>query len=86
VNMLGSLFYGSLLGVFVLAFFFRRVKGTAAFAAVLTGQAVIFWLFKFTGISFLWYNVIGSLVVVATGLLLSAATPERGPAEHSQTA
>jgi Na+/proline symporter len=77
VNMLGSLFYGSLLGVFVLAFFFRQVKGTAAFIAVLIGQAVVFWLFKFTGISFLWYNVVGSLVVIAAGLAISAAAPQQ---------
>lgn len=86
VNMLGSLFYGSLLGVFVLAFFFSRVRGTAAFFGVLTGQAVVFWVFKFTGISFLWYNVIGALVVIATGLLLSAASPQSGAAQHSEPA
>ena len=86
VNMLGSLFYGSLLGVFVLAFFCHRVRGTAAFSGVLAGQAVVFWLFAFTGISFLWYNVIGSLVVVAVGLLLSAASPERSAAEHGESA
>jgi hypothetical protein len=44
------------------------------------------YLFKFSGISFLWYNVIGSLVVIATGLLLSAASPQRGSAHHGQTA
>ena len=86
VNMLGSLFYGSLLGVFVLAFFFRRVQGTAAFVGVLVGQAVVFWLFRFTGISFLWYNVIGSLTVIATGLAISAAAPGRGPTQHRETA
>jgi SSS family transporter len=86
VNMLGSLFYGSLLGVFVLAFFFSRVKGTAAFLAVLLGQAVVFWLFKFTGISFLWYNVIGSLVVIVTGLLLSAAASQSHAAHNGQSA
>ncbi|MCC6538158.1 MAG: sodium:solute symporter [Bryobacterales bacterium] len=86
VNMLGSLFYGSLLGVFVLAFFFRRVGGNAAFTAVLVGQTVIFALFKFTGISFLWYNVIGSLVVVAVGLALSTAAPQDRAAQHSQSA
>ncbi len=69
VNMLGSLFYGGLLGVFVLAFFFPRVNGTAAFAGVLAGEAAIFACWTFTGISFLWYNVVGCLVVVATGWL-----------------
>ncbi|MBK5291107.1 MAG: sodium:solute symporter [Acidobacteriia bacterium] len=73
VNMLGSFFYGGLLGVFVLAFAFRRVGGTAAFVAVLIGEAVIFTLHYSTGIAFLWYNVIGCVVVVCAGLLLSAA-------------
>ena len=86
VNMLGSLFYGSLLGVFVLAFFFRRVHGTAAFTAVLVGQAVVFWLFKFTGISFLWYNVIGSLTVIAMGLIISTAAPGPRATQHGEAA
>ena len=67
VNIVGSLFYGSLLGVFVLAFFFKRVGGTGAFVGMLAGEAAIFAAFLFTGISFLWYNVIGCLVVIATG-------------------
>lgn len=71
VNMLGSLFYGGLLGVFLLAFFFPRVKGTAAFIGVLAGEAAIFSAHWRGGISFLWYNVIGCAVVVSTGLVLS---------------
>jgi Na+(H+)/acetate symporter ActP len=81
VNMLGSLFYGGLLGVFVLAFAFPRVHGNAAFAAVLIGEAAIFAAHFCTSISFLWYNVIGCVVVVAGGLLLSArgvSQPHRG--------
>jgi SSS family transporter len=69
VNILGSLFYGGLLGVFVLAFLFPRVGGTAAFFGVIAGECAIFACYAFTGISFLWYNVAGCLVVVATGLL-----------------
>jgi Na+/proline symporter len=71
VNLLGSLFYGSLLGVFVLAFWFRRVSGTGAFIGMLAGEAAVFWAYSFTGISFLWYNVIGCVVVIATGLVVS---------------
>ncbi len=71
VNIVGSLFYGGLLGVFVLAFFFRHVKGTAAFISVLAGEAAIFSAAAFTRISFLWYNVLGSTVVVLVALLLS---------------
>jgi SSS family transporter len=71
VNMLGSLFYGGLLGVFILAFYFPRVGGTAAFWAVLAGETVIFVCKFTTSIAFLWYNVIGALMVVLTGLVLS---------------
>lgn len=71
VNKLGSLFYGGLLGVFVLAFGFRRVGGTAAFIGVLAGEAAIFSAHLFTNVAFLWYNVIGAVVVIATGLIVS---------------
>ena len=71
VNIIGSLFYGGLLGVFVLAFFFKQVRGTAAFIGVLAGEAAIFSANLFTEISFLWYNVIGSVVVVAVALAVS---------------
>jgi SSS family transporter len=71
VNMLGSLFYGGMLGVFILAFYFPRVNARGAFYGVLAGEAAIFAAHSFTGISFLWYNVIGCLVVVATGVLIS---------------
>ena len=71
VNVLGSLFYGGMLGVFVLAFFFTRVTARAAFLAVLCGEAVIFACWYFTSIAFLWYNVIGCVVVVACGVVFS---------------
>lgn len=71
VNMVGSLFYGGLLGVFVLAFYFPRVTGTAAFTGVIAGECAIFAAKFLTGISFLWYNVLGCLVVIATAVALS---------------
>ncbi len=72
VNILGSLFYGTLLGVFVTAFFLPRVRGNGAFFGMLAGEAAILAAARFTGISFLWYNVIGCAVVVATVLVISA--------------
>jgi SSS family transporter len=75
VNMVGSLFYGGMLGVFVLAFFFPRVGGTAAFWGVLAGEAAIFYAHLATSISFLWYNVVGCLVVIAVALALSTVAP-----------
>jgi Na+/proline symporter len=71
VNLLGSFFYGGILGVFALAMYFPRVGANAAFIGVLTGEAAIFAL-HFTGAaSFLWYNVAGCIVVILTGLLVS---------------
>lgn len=75
VNMVGSLFYGGLLGVFVLAFGFKHVSGSAAFYGVILGEAAIFATSIFTNISFLWYNVIGALVVVLSGLAISQLAP-----------
>jgi len=73
VNILGSLFYGGLLGVFVLAFFFKRVGGSAAFLGVIAGEIAIFSVRFLTDISFLWYNVIGCLVVIAVALAVTQA-------------
>ncbi len=78
VNLLGSFFYGGMLGVFVLAFFFPRVRGRGAFLGVLAGEAVIFACYFFTGIAFLWYNVFGCLAVIGTGLLVSRLDPAPG--------
>ena len=77
VNQVGSYFYGSMLGVFVLAFFFKRVGGTAAFWSVLTGQAVIFLTSWLTTVTYLWFNVIGCFVVVVTGLIISTILGEQ---------
>jgi Na+/proline symporter len=70
-----------MLGVFVLAFFFPSVKARSAFAGVLAGEAAIFYCFLFTKISFLWYNVIGCIVVIAAALLINQASrPDRSAA------
>jgi len=71
VNLVGSLFYGTMLGVFVLAFFVKRVRGTAAFMGVIAGQCVIFTVAGFTHIAYLWYNAIGCLVVIAVAVAVS---------------
>jgi len=61
VNILGSLFYGTILGVFLLAFYVRGVGGTAVFLGALAGEAAVILCFTATDISFLWYNVVGCL-------------------------
>jgi SSS family solute:Na+ symporter len=71
VNILGSLFYGTMLGIFLLAFYFKPVKGTAAFVGALSGEIVVLYCFQFTSIAWLWYNVIGCFVVVGVGIILT---------------
>ncbi len=78
VNQVGSLFDGPMLGVFALAFFMKRVGSHAAFWGVDAGQAAVFAAAWFTPIAFLWYNVIGPVVVIAVALGISrlASSPE----------
>ncbi len=71
VNQVGSLFYGGMLGVFVLAFFVKRCTATGAFVGVLAGEAAIFTTAQFTE-AFLWYNVVGCLVTVGVGAAFSS--------------
>jgi len=75
VNKVGSLFYGSLLGCFVVAFVFRRVRGTATFVGMLAGESAILATAVYTDVSWLWYNVIGCVVVVATALAITYTVP-----------
>jgi len=64
VNILGSLFYGTILGIFITAFYIKRVKGGVAFYAALVAEIGVLLCFTFTSISFLWYNVIGCVAVM----------------------
>lgn len=78
VNILGSLFYGTILGIFLVAFFIRRVQGTAVFIAALVAQAVILCLFfSRIEIAFLWYNLIAPAITVVLAVLLQAIMPEK---------
>lgn len=79
VNILGSLFYGPMLGVFLVGFFTRRVAGTAAFWATLVAQAAVLVVYWKSSIGFLWYNIIGCAVVVGVALAASAWAPRPVP-------
>ena len=72
MNRYGSYVYGSLLGVFILAIGFRRATARGAFYGLIAGMiAVIASAVTMTWLSYLWFNVIGAVVAVAVGLLLS---------------
>ncbi|WP_347861491.1 sodium:solute symporter [Salimicrobium sp. PL1-032A] len=71
VNKVGSYFYGALLGVFILAIFTRRVNGSGAFIGVIAGMASVWAVTVFADISWLWNNLVGAVVAIITGTLVS---------------
>jgi Na+/proline symporter len=75
VNKFGSFFYGSLLGVFVLAFAVKRARSRGAFFGLLFGITSVWIASSYTSIEFLWFNVIGCVVTVMVGYLISLTVP-----------
>jgi len=74
VNRFGSFFYGSILGVFILAVGFPRATANGAFVGLLAGMGAVAWAASATNVAFLWHNVIGAVAVVVVGLTVSAVT------------
>jgi len=70
VNIIGSIFYGTVLGIFLSAFLIRSMSSNAVFIAALIAQTIVLVCYWTTDIGFLWYNVIGCGGVVITGLLI----------------
>ena len=77
INILGSIFYGVLLGLFLVAFFLRRVGGSAVFFAAVTAQALVIVMYFSLNIGYLWYNLIGCAACIVLSLALQAALPPR---------
>lgn len=75
VNRFGSFFYGSILGVFLLAIGWKRANGNGAFIGLLSGMATIAYVASFTRIAFLWHNIIAAVVVITVGIVVSAIAP-----------
>jgi SSS family solute:Na+ symporter len=75
VNRYGSFFYGSLLGVFILAILTTRATAAGAFWGLIAGMAVVLTVAFTLPIAFLWHNLIGAMVVVVVGLAISAMAP-----------
>lgn len=70
VNIIGSIFYGTILGVFLVAFYIRRIGANAVFYAALIAEAIVLIMYFTMDIGFLWFNVIGCAGVVIVGLLI----------------
>jgi Na+/proline symporter len=75
VNRYGSFFYGSLLGVFILAILTERATASGAFWGLLAGMIVVLSVAFTLPIAFLWHNVIGAVTVVIVGMTISALAP-----------
>jgi Na+/proline symporter len=84
VNRFGSFFYGSILGVFILAVGFPRATANGAFVGLLAGMGSVAWAATFTNVAFLWHNVIGAVAVVIVGLAVSLAD-HHGPRRIEQS-
>ena len=76
VNIIGSVFYGTILGVFLVAFFLKQVKGKAVFWAAIVSEALVTFIFTQDWVSFLWLNVIGAVLTVGIALLLQQFNKE----------
>ncbi len=70
VNILGSLFYGVILGIFLIAFWFKQIRANALFVSAIISEIFIIIIYNANVISFLWLNVIGAILVIVIGYLL----------------
>jgi len=77
VNVLGSLFYGTILGIFMIAFFMKSVKGAAAFWAAILTEAIIILIYNLDIVSFLWLNAIGCLLTMLFGYVFEWLLPKK---------
>ena len=70
VNIIGSLFYGTILGIFLIALFFKSIKANAVFFAALITEIIVLIIFNQDLVSFLWLNVIGAVLTVVTAIII----------------
>lgn len=77
VNQLGSLFYGPILGIFIVALFIKKIGGKAVFWGAIAAELVVFTCFYYDWISFLWLNVIGAFAVVICSTILQLFSSNR---------
>ena len=82
VNVLGSLFYGVILGIFLVAFYLKNIQANAVFWAAVIGELIVisfFFLDKYEiiGLGFLWLNVVGASAVVLLSLILHKLIPKQ---------
>lgn len=77
VNELGSYLYGTILGVFVVAFYFKKVRGTSVFIAAFISEAIICILGYYNAVAYLWFNAIGCILVIIIAMLINPWVPKK---------
>ena len=77
VNIIGSIFYGNVLGIFLLAFFFTYVKSRAVFIAAIITQGIIVYIWWIDLMPYLWLNVVGATLVIAIAFILQVVSPDK---------
>jgi uncharacterized sodium:solute symporter family permease YidK len=75
INVLGSLFYGTILGIFLVAFYLKRVGGTAVFIGAIVTECLVVYAWKTELMTFLWLNVVGCLAVMLSSLFIQQILP-----------
>jgi hypothetical protein len=80
VNIVGSLFYGTILGIFLVGFYFKSIRATSTFTAAIIAEVLVFICHFFTDITFLWYNLIGCLGVIGFSLVIQRFSGIKGTA------
>jgi len=74
---LGSLFYGTILGIFLIAFYFKNIHGTATFYAAIIAEIVVLILFFLDAVPYLWFNFIGCIIVIVIGFIFQSFTKQK---------
>jgi SSS family solute:Na+ symporter len=77
VNIMGSLFYGTMLGIFLIAFYFKKIGGNATFIAAIIAEGSVLSCYFSTKIPYLWFNVIGCVLLISLAHLLTLFLPEK---------
>lgn len=78
VNILGSLFYGTILGIFLVAFYLKNIGGKAVFWAAIISEVIVFIIWKVDIVAFLWLNLIGCILVIFLAYIIQGFCKQKG--------
>ena len=77
VNELGSYIYGTILGVFIVAFYLKKIRGTSVFIAGFIAEAIICVLGYYNAVAYLWFNAIGCILVIVIAMMINPFVPKK---------